>query len=102
MIEQLLDIFYISLFCMGWHTVTSDGMLLSSLRSLGDRIFHEKSFFSWVYMPVFGCPICYASFWGSIVYWILNAPCGKAFILWIPTLFCVAFVNKIWLLITEK
>lgn len=26
----------------------------------------------WIYKPIFGCVMCYASFWGSIVYWLLT------------------------------
>lgn len=26
----------------------------------------------WIYKPIFGCVYCYASFWGSIIYWVLT------------------------------
>lgn len=100
MSELLMQILYISLFCLGWHTITSEGMLLHFIKEWLSVKLPENTKWDYLYKPLIGCPPCMASVWGTTIYWILNDPTQKAFVLWIPTVIAVSFVNK--LLITEE
>lgn len=55
------------MFCNGLRHLTEAGMLLHSLHN-----WCEVKLPEWVYMPVIGCIYCYASFWGTIIYWLLT------------------------------
>jgi hypothetical protein len=100
MIDLLLQVIYISLFCLGWHTITSEGMIFYFIRTWLDKRIPQSPLGDLIYKPLIGCSPCMASFWGSICYWILNYPTREALILWIPTIIAVSYANKL-LLITD-
>jgi hypothetical protein len=87
---------------MGWHTITSEDMILYPVREWLNNKIPNTGAGNLLYKPLIGCPPCYASLWGSLIYWTLNDYEYKALILWIPTVIAVSFLNKVWLLITEK
>lgn len=99
MTELLLQVLYISLFCLGWYTITSKGMLLFFIQQWLNERLPDNTKWDLLYKPLIGCPPCMASIWGTAIYWILNDPTQKAFVLWIPTIIAVSYVNK--LLITD-
>lgn len=80
----ITKLFLISAFCVGWKVLTSEGMRLHPLAKWFKRMVEGrppgpseprrkwKKRGEWIYKPVFGCVMCYASFWGSIVYWVLT------------------------------
>jgi hypothetical protein len=81
----LTDILIISLFCNGWYLITHDGMALDPLRKkyldFAGGLELANGFIEWenyypilkfLYKPLFGCVICYASIWGSLVYWSID------------------------------
>jgi hypothetical protein len=99
MTELLLQVLYISLFCLGLHTITSEGMVLFFVKEWLSKKLPENTKWDYLYKPIIGCPPCMASIWGTIIYWILNDPTQRVLVLWIPTIIAVSYVNK--LLITD-
>lgn len=89
----ILDILLISLFCNGLAIISSEGYVLHPFKIWMNEVFHEDSKFRFLYNPIIGCVVCYASFWGSIMYWILIKPCWLSFVLWPFVVTAVSAVN---------
>jgi hypothetical protein len=95
----------ISGFCLGWRTITSEGMILGWLREWSIKHLH-----SFIAKPFILCITCLSSFWGTIIFWIyflyLNAELNIFTIFaWIFSCIVCAFINTIaWNLktLTEK
>lgn len=92
MIDFLSHIAACSLFCLGLHAVTDDGMLLDFVR----KPFKNSPWY--ITKPLFACPPCMASFWGTS-YFIGYALTVQFFVglipLWILFVFCVAGLNAV-------
>lgn len=89
----ILDIFLISLFCNGLALISSEGYVLHPFKVWMNNTFPEESKLRFIYNPVIGCVVCYASFWGSIMYWILIKPCLLSLVLWPFVVTAIAGVN---------
>lgn len=74
MLNLLFEILFISLFCNGLALISSEGYVLYGFKSWMNETFHEEHKLRFIYNPVIGCVVCYASFWGSIIYWVLAEP----------------------------
>ena len=97
--NPLIEIALISLFCMGWYTISYDGMVIEPLRLWVDSKLPAKGFLRALYTPVWGCPICYASFWGGILH--LFVIHGTVIML-VPIIVSVSFVNSMLLSVKYK
>lgn len=104
MIEILIGIIIISLFCNGWYLITHTGNIFDSLRlkyldfaggiERADgtiRWERERSIFKFIYSPLFGCIVCMSSIWGTIGILLLGLPLVK----WPIIVVSVACVNLI-------
>lgn len=70
--KTILDILTISLFCVGWVTLLTPGMLLEKL---DDQL---KKLPKWIYKPLGGCVPCSASIVGLTAYALLYyVPYGR-------------------------
>jgi len=69
---MILKIFVISLFCEGLNILLSDGMLLGFIRTYLDNNLKPQSKIRYILKPIVFCHICFASFWGSIVYYLIS------------------------------
>ena len=93
MIETLI---YMSLFCVGLQISMESGMLLNPIyRYLDKRIKKE-----WLRKVLIDCMYCFASLWGSIVFWTIqiandNINGISTVIYWIILTFCCVYVNGI-------
>jgi hypothetical protein len=68
--EIITRIIFISLFCNGLKILTWDGMLLHKPYSfIDDLVQNEK--IRYILKPIIFCVVCYASFWGGIMYYSL-------------------------------
>lgn len=67
MIEIILTCFFSSLYCFGWWIVTDDGMILEPVRNLAKKYLNE-----FIYKPLFGCPVCFASIHGGTAYYFIH------------------------------
>lgn len=93
----ITKIFIISAFCVGLKKMTEEGMLLHGVKNwLDNRI---KSDF--IFMPVIGCHYCYASIWGSFVYWLISlygyheVMIDQLFVMWPVICICCVFTNGV-------
>jgi hypothetical protein len=82
MINLLFEILFISLFCNGLALISSEGYLLSGFKEWLNSAIPEESKLRFIYNPIIGCVVCYASFWGSVIYWILYSPTLLSLALW--------------------
>lgn len=98
----LVEIFIISFACMGLFIVSSDGMLLEPAKVWLDNILPVKGLLRAFYNPIIGCPICYASVWGTTLHFTFSGINSNSLIYWLPVVLSVAFVNKILLSIKEN
>lgn len=93
MLNLLFEILFISLFCNGLALISSEGYVLYGFKSWMNETFHEEHKLRFIYNPVIGCVVCYASFWGSIIYWILAQPTLFSLIIWPFVITAVSSVN---------
>jgi hypothetical protein len=97
--NPLIEIALISFFCMGWYTISYDGMVLEPLRLWVDSKLPSKGFLRALYTPIWGCPICYSSFWGGILHlFVIHG----SIIMLLPMVVSVAFVNSMLLSVKYK
>lgn len=68
--ELLINIALVSLFCLGWRTITSDGAILNFLRKPFENV--TSGYARYVLNPIILCVKCMPSFWGTLVYLTLN------------------------------
>lgn len=85
MTDFLTHVITCSLFCVGLHAVTGEGMLLEFVVKPIAKAPH------WVKKPLYSCPPCTASFWGSAYYLTFVAIDFKIFLF----IFCVAGLNAV-------
>jgi len=86
MIELLLTIVFCSLYCFGWWIITSDGMIL-----YGVRIWADNNLPEFLYKPLFGCPVCFASVHGGTLFYLLTSDYIHLF----PAMVIIAGLNYI-------
>lgn len=98
----LTEILLISLACMGLFTVSHDGMVLEPTRLWIDKMLPTKGVLRAIYNPVIGCPICYASVWGTILHFTYCGINQASLVCWLPVILSVAFLNRILLSIKEN
>lgn len=68
--EIITRIIFISLFCNGLKILTWDNMLLSRpYNYIDEKIVNET--LRYILKPILFCVVCYASFWGGIMYYCL-------------------------------
>lgn len=106
--DIIITIIIIGIFCNGWKIITHDGMILDPVRKWYVEIFglieysdrvEGNGFFYWLYKPLFGCIICYASVWGSAVYCLLNEFYWKEYIV---VIIGSSFGNYMFYLLRDK
>lgn len=93
MTDFLTHVITCSLFCVGFHAVTGEGMLLEFV------VKPLKKAPYWIKKPVYSCPPCMSSFWGTL-YFVGYSLTGPAFqigliSMWILFIFCVAGLNAV-------
>lgn len=93
MINLIVEIIFISLFCNGLAIISSEGYVLHPFKIWMNNTFPEESKLRFLYNPIVGCVVCYASFWGSIMYWILATPSLFSLALWPFVVTTVSAVN---------
>lgn len=93
----LTKIFIISMFCVGLKKMTEEDMILHGVeRWLDKRIKSDLA-----YKPLIGCVYCYASLWGSLIYWILSIYGYREMFyfqllcLWPVVCICCVFLNGV-------
>lgn len=96
--NPLVEILLISLFCLGWFTISDTGMVLEPFKLWVDKTLPVKGFLRALYMPIFGCPVCYASFWGTTLHFTMDGSLK----MWLPVIVSVAFMNSMLLDIKHK
>jgi hypothetical protein len=69
LIHYFLIILAISGFCLGWRMVTDDDKLFYFLRAYAIKNIDRIPLF--ITKPLVLCEACFASFWGSVIYWLL-------------------------------
>lgn len=67
MINYLLTILACSLYCFGWWIVTSEGKILSPLKSFAEKWLPDA-----LYKPLFGCVVCFGSIHGGTMYYLIT------------------------------
>lgn len=82
-----------SLFCVGLHAVTGEGMLLE----FAVRPFAKAP--HWIRKPIYQCAPCMSSFWGTLYFvgYALTVPEFHIGLIsmWILFVFCVAGLNAV-------
>lgn len=86
MTEILLTILFCSLYCFGWWIITSEGMIL-----YGVRIWADNNLPRFIYKPLFGCPVCFASIHGGTLFYLMTAN----HLLLLPAIVIIAGLNYI-------
>ena len=93
MTDIFLNIALISIFCLGWRTITDEGKILYFLRKPFENL---KGWKQEVMKPVILCCACMASVWGTVIYWIFNY--GEFAVIgivsWIVCVVAASFVNS--------
>lgn len=72
----IAEILIISVFCVGLRQATEPGFVLNWLDRLAQKLP------SAIYRPIIGCPYCMASFWGTIIFWLLESASQYPISLW--------------------
>lgn len=97
--DYLINMVIISLFCAGLKQATEPGMLLCRLN---DWLWHFAGADpAWWYYPILGCVYCFASLWGSAIYWLLELfvwdyeVTASTWIMWPVTCVACVFLNGI-------
>ena len=93
----LIEIFFISFACMGLYVASDEGMILEPIKIWLDKILPVKGILRLLYNPLIGCPICYASIWGTSLHFILSGINQLSLVYWLPIILSVAFINRILL-----
>ena len=93
MIETL---FWMVTFCVGLQISLEQGMILHPLYRFLDRKIQSK----WLRKPLFDCVYCFASIWGTTVYWTIqimgkNIYGYKPLVYWIILTFACVYVNGV-------
>lgn len=103
-------IIIVALACYGSKVTWQEGMIFQNLKQkLDDWIefrycmrYPKKSFFHLIRKPLYACPACMPSIWGSIAYWAMNY-CTEhiviSIILWPFSIFAMSAVA--WLLMYQ-
>jgi len=116
MIELVLTILILSIFCNGVYLIVNFGNVLDPIRkwyidisagienadgrinwthNINFKYDHPKKVF--FYKPLFGCVVCMASIWGTIGYWTIQLANHsiniKSLALWPIIIICVACGN---------
>jgi len=86
LIDFVLTVLAMSLFCQGIDILFQNGMLLNPVRKWGER---QK--FQLILKPLFLCHECFASTYGSVAFLLLN----DVSILWPVACVCCIPVNAI-------
>lgn len=84
MIDYILTIISCSLYCFGWWTITSEGMVLYTLKLWADKWLPEI-----IYKPTFGCVTCFGSVHGGLMYYFIT----KDMLLLFPAMVSIAGLN---------
>lgn len=87
----ILKILVISLFCLGLDRLLQENMILGFIRPYLDNKLSPKSKLRYWLKPIVFCYVCFASFWGSIVYISISE-----YIYWPEWLICcigATFIN---------
>lgn len=84
MIELLLTILFCSLYCFGWWIITSEGMLLYPV-----RIWADNNLPNFLYTPLFGCIVCFASLHGGTLFYFITGN----YIMLLPAMVIIAGLN---------
>lgn len=99
-----------TLFCLGFRTLLSEGMILHFIRKpfeIGKygmlNIFKNKcnaekyirigNNINFILKPILICVICFSSFWGGLVFLFLNGFKWEILICCISTAFVIRFIN---------
>jgi hypothetical protein len=63
----IIKVFIISIFCQGLNVLLSENMILGFIR---DYIYSKNlsNIFIYILKPIVLCHLCFASFWGTIIY----------------------------------
>lgn len=79
--------------CLGIKVASGPDMIFNGVSN-----FVEKRIGKYWSKPIFGCPACMSSFWGSIVYWsIVRSISIDFFVYWpIVCLTCVVLNSVLW------
>ncbi len=114
MINLLLTISLMALFCNGWYMITHNGMILDPVRKFfltitggwerndgGIEWDDPEPWFKFIlivrffYKPLFGCIICMSSIAGSVAYWMVNLFqfSNDNLIYWPIACICACFTN---------
>ena len=65
---MIITIVLISFFCQGLNILLEENMILGFIRVYLDRKLVGKETIKYWLKPIVYCHVCFASFWGSIVY----------------------------------
>lgn len=88
----ICKILIISAFCVGLKKMTEENMILNKPFNW----LYESDMPDWIFKPLIGCHYCFASLWGSIVYWIVSIyGCHEVMInqlLWMWPVICICCV----------
>ena len=89
LVDIILTIVIQSLFCLGFRTIISEGMILHFIR----KPFENMKRPLWILKPILHCVICFASFWGGLVFLFLHGLKIEIILCCICTSFLLKIVN---------
>lgn len=95
LIVFLLAVLVTSLWCIGLHTVAVK-LIIEEVMGTDIEMFWDGSpelprWKKLIYKPLWACPACMASLWGTLIFWIVFPYMG--ILLWIPFCICLCGLN---------
>ena len=97
-------IIIISLFCCGLKKAMGEGMILNGPSNWLSNVIKNDELLK----PIVGCVYCFASFWGTLVYWgltlnvFMDNICPRTITEWIIVCVCCIFTNGLFYGIISK
>lgn len=91
--DIILTIIIQVLFCLGFRTLLSDGMILHFIRKPFENTKHYSNWHI-ILKPIILCVICFSSFWGGLTFLFIHGVKWEIIICCISSAFVIKFVNE--------
>lgn len=101
---MITKIIIISLFCNGLNIALKEKMILFSFGEWVRKVVKNET----VLKPLVNCVYCFASVWGTIIYWLITivlnnqSVCAQTLTEWVIICFSCIFTNGLFYAIISK